>query len=225
MDWTKNYFKAITLSYDDGILQDERFVKMLNQYNLKCTFNINTGFSRENVFQIDNHKIVHFDLREMSDIYKGHEIAIHSLTHPFLTKLTEKEIDFQLKEDILNIQKQFNIRPIGMAYPYGDYNDLVVEIVKNKGIKYARTVENNFDFKAQDDLLRFKPTCHHNDENIFDLIDQFLNSTKKEPQILYIWGHSYEFDVDDNWDHLEKICKKIAFHKDVFYGTNKEVLL
>ena len=47
----------------------------------------------------------------------------------------------------------------------------------------------------------------------------------KEPSVLYIWGHSYEFDAKQNWDWMEEILKRIAGHEDVFYGTNAEVLL
>ena len=35
--------KAFTLSYDDGVRQDKRFVKILNKYGLKSTFNLNSG--------------------------------------------------------------------------------------------------------------------------------------------------------------------------------------
>lgn len=52
----------------------------------------------------------------------------------------------------------------------------------------------------------------------------FLNMDTEEPQLLYIWGHSYEFDVDDNWEYMESILKKLAFHDDIFYGTNSQVL-
>lgn len=34
--------KAITFSYDDGTTQDIRLVELLNKYNLKSTFNINS---------------------------------------------------------------------------------------------------------------------------------------------------------------------------------------
>ena len=34
--------KAITFSYDDGVTQDIRLIELLNKYNLKCTFNLNS---------------------------------------------------------------------------------------------------------------------------------------------------------------------------------------
>ena len=35
--------KAVTFSFDDGVLQDVRLIEMLNKYGLKATFNINSG--------------------------------------------------------------------------------------------------------------------------------------------------------------------------------------
>ena len=34
--------KAFNITYDDGVLQDVRFVELMNQYGLKCTFNLNS---------------------------------------------------------------------------------------------------------------------------------------------------------------------------------------
>ena len=34
--------KAVTFSYDDGVTQDVHLVELLNKYDLKCTFNINS---------------------------------------------------------------------------------------------------------------------------------------------------------------------------------------
>lgn len=35
--------KAVTFSYDDGIVYDKHLVEILNKYGLKCTFNLNSG--------------------------------------------------------------------------------------------------------------------------------------------------------------------------------------
>ena len=35
--------KVLTFSYDDGVVQDIRFINILNAHGLKGTFNINTG--------------------------------------------------------------------------------------------------------------------------------------------------------------------------------------
>ena len=52
--------KAITLSYDDGTLQDIRFVELLNKYNLKATFNLNSSlFGLPGKLNINGQEIAH----------------------------------------------------------------------------------------------------------------------------------------------------------------------
>ena len=224
--WQNKYKKAITLSYDDGIKQDIRLVQLLNKYHLKATFNINTGLSDSSFdFFINGHRIEHMSFEDMISLYHGHEIAVHTVTHPFLTSLSDREIEKEIVDDITNIDYVFKQKPVGMAYPYGSYDDRVVDCVKASGLKYARTVESSYQTIQQTDLFRFKPTCHHNDPKLDEIINHFFAYEGDEPQILYLWGHSYEADVDQLWDYLDNLFKKISGHSDVFYGTNREVLL
>ena len=37
--------KVLTLSYDDGKVQDRRLVKIFNKYGIKATFNLNSGLT------------------------------------------------------------------------------------------------------------------------------------------------------------------------------------
>lgn len=224
--WTNKYKKAITFSFDDGITQDIRLVEILNRYGLKATFNINTGLTTTaHDFTINGLNISHLDLETMRDLYSGHEVAVHSHTHPDLTRCTEDEIRYELKTNIDMIKEVFHIEPVGMAYPYGTFNDEVVSIIQSLNLCYARTIIDSHDTLIQTDLLRFRPTAHFNDPKLPSIVEQFLKSSPDTPQILYIWGHSYECDTDHLWTHFEDLCKQISHKKDVFYGTNSAVLL
>ena len=35
--------KALTLSYDDGVTQDERLIALMKKYGIRGTFNLNPG--------------------------------------------------------------------------------------------------------------------------------------------------------------------------------------
>ena len=118
-----------------------------------------------------------------------------------------------------------------MAYPGGGVNhdDRVVELVrKHTGIQYARTTLSSHDFMTQTDLLRFRPSVYHHGEfeKMFEMAESFLALQPTTPQIFYIWGHAYEFDIyPERWALFEEFLKKIGGREDIFYGTNKEVLL
>lgn len=135
-----------------------------------------------------------------------------------------------MEEDRKNLESLFGYEVVGMAYPGGgvNNNDFVADIIKNyTGVKYARTTTSSGHFDLQDNLYRFKPTVYHHQEwdLMFQLAEEFIKLKTNKPQIFYIWGHSYEFDIHDTWDKFEQFCELISNKEDIFYGTNRQVLL
>ena len=217
--------KAITLSYDDGVESDKKLLEILNRYNIKCTFNLNSGIQEYAHAWTRNGFTIHrIDKDNLKQLYAGHEIASHGKMHLWPSKIEDEQgLKTEFFEDIVALEDMFNKRIQGMAYSYGDYNDKVVDYLKGLGINYARTVKSNHNFDLQSDLLRFEPTCHHNDEELIDLAKKFIELKPDKPQIFYLWGHSYEFDVDNKWEIIEDFCKLMANRDDIFYGTNTDV--
>ena len=98
-------------------------------------------------------------------------------------------------------------------------------IKKNTGVKYSRTITSTGNFDKQDNLYRFNPSVYYVEANFEEIVDKFLALETDKPQLLYIWGHSYELDINDGaWENFDRICKKMSGKEDIFYGTNKEVL-
>ena len=224
--------KALTFSYDDGVKQDVRLIEILNKYNLKCTFNINSELlGTPNTLNLSGKTIVHDKVapEDVKYIYDGHEVAVHTLTHPRLTQHDTAEIIRQVEQDRLNLSELCGYEVIGMAYPCGGVNndDRVAGVIReNTGVKYSRTITTTDNFDLQDNLYRFNPSVYHMDfEKMVELGEKFLALDAKTPQIFYIWGHSYEFDIDNTYDKFEEFCRMISGKSDIFYGTNKEILL
>ena len=111
----------------------------------------------------------------------------------------------------------------GGAYAFGDYDDRTVDYLRGIGIRFCRTTKVTLSCDLQTDLLRFHPSAHHNREELDELIDRFLADKSDKPQLLYIYGHSYEFDGLKNWDRIEGICERLKGHTDILCGTNTEV--
>lgn len=231
--WSEGKNKAITFSYDDGITQDIRLIELLNKYGLKCTFNLNSELlAKKGILMRNNQRISHYKIYpdDVKYVYEGHEIAAHTLTHPNLTGCETEEVIRQVEKDRLNLSELAGYEVVGMAYPCGGVNndDRVAGIIKeNTGIKYSRTITSNDSFDIQDNLLRFDPTVYHlNFDKMMELGKKFVELKTETPKVFYIWGHSYEMDyAPDNWIKLEEFFKLISNKDDIYYGTNKEVLL
>ena len=225
--------KAVTFSYDDGVTQDIHLIELLNKYDLKCTFNLNSEKLGENrLLMCQGQRVSHYKVHpaDVRDIYAGHEIAVHTLTHPRLTELDEAEIIRQVEQDRLNLSDLAGYEVIGMAYPCGGVNndDRVAGIIReNTGVKYCRTISGNRSFDVQENLYRFNPTIGHlYFDELMALAEDFVAKKADAPQIFYVWGHSYELDLgSDYWVRLEELFKLVSRRDDIFYGTNKEVLL
>ena len=225
--------KAVTFSYDDGVTQDIRLIELLNKYNLKCTFNLNSELlGKKGMLNRNNQRISHYKIHpeDVKKIYDGHEVAVHTLTHPNLTQCDEKEIVRQVENDRLRLSELVGYEVVGMAYPCGGVNndERVAEIIKkNTGVKYSRTITLSRSFDIQENLFRFNPTAYHLDfDDMMKLGQEFLALKTETPKVFYIWGHSYEMDYGaDYWIKLEEFFKLISNQDDIFYGTNKEVLL
>lgn len=215
--------KFVTFSFDDGVEQDVRFVGKLNKYGFKATFNINTGIqTRANGWVNEGVEIHRMNIKGLKRLYEGHEIAAHTLTHPFLEKLDEETIYNEIYYDKKNIEEWFDKEVVGMAYPYGTYDERVIKIAREVGIKYARTAGTSMKFTVPENLMKYAGTCHFSNSEISRLIDDFDRLEDDGTRnVLYIWGHTYEFDVLDKWGLLDDILERLKKVKANFV-TNRE---
>lgn len=219
--------KVLTLSYDDGIEQDIRLMEIMDQHGLKGTFNLNSGrFAPEGTVYPVGEFHRKMTVRQVTEAYadSGHEVAVHGLTHPFLEKLPEHMAMWELLKDRDNLENQFHTIVRGMAYPFGTYNDAVVECLKKAGFVYGRTTVSSHCFDVPTDWLRLKATCHHNDPELMSLAEKFIKEKpRRAPWMFYLWGHSYEFEVNDNWKVIEEFAAFAGGHEDIWYATNIQI--
>lgn len=218
--------KVLTLSYDDAIVQDIRLIEIMNKYGLKGTFNINSGwYLPENTVREKFQG--RLKLSEAKKLYSnsGQEVAVHTLNHPFLEKMDTAEIIYEITEDRRAIERDYGKITRGMAYPFGTYNDKVIDVLKKCNIAYARTTKSTYSFEFPEDWLMLHPTCHHNYENLEELIKRFVEKQNKynNCEMFYLWGHSSEFDDRDNWDVIERFAEYAGGHEHIWYATNIEI--
>lgn len=206
--------KAAVFSFDDGREQDRRFVALMNQYGLKGTFHLNSGFlGKEGYIRAD----------EVAELYQGHEVSAHTVTHPFLEQSPDDEIADELLRDRAALEALTGYPVRGMSYPFGTYNDRVVTALPVLGIEYARTVQSHGGFHMPEDLLRWHPTCHH--KEMVEAAERFLASVPRHSrmELLFVWGHSYEFDHDHNWELVDQAGELIGGSERVWKATMSEI--
>ena len=220
--WPGFKVKALTLSYDDGVCYDKRLIEIFDKHGLKGTFNINGGLFG---FTPGGRRMTQEECVELYN-NSNHEVAIHGYDHMSLGEIDEGRIALDVIKDRDVLEKLFGKIIKGMAYANGSYSDKVVEVLKNCGVDYARTTVTTGNFAMPLDFLRLNPTCHHKNENLMEYADKFLEYkdwARAWPILFYVWGHSYEFNDNDNWEIMENFAEKVGNKDDVYYATNGEI--
>lgn len=221
---------CLTFSYDDGVSADIPLIRIFDKYGFKGTFNINTGLFYEgddplpDSYNTDVNRRMTKEETHALFANSVHEVAVHTLTHPELHQMPIERVTYEVMEDRKNIEEMFGGICKGMAYPYGTTSDTAVKALEACGISYARTVVSTLKFDIPTDWLRMPATCHHKNPKLMELADKFIEETRSEkPKLFYVWGHSYEFCYDRNWNVIEELGEKLGGRDDIWYATNIEI--
>lgn len=206
--------KALTMSYDDGTLSDKRLVELFNRTGIKGTFHINSGLFGEGNRLTEE---------EASTLYEGHEVSAHTLTHPTIARSPREQIVYEITEDRKRLEQMVGYTVRGMSYPNGSYNQEIKEMLPYLGIEYARVVQTTGGFGMPDDWHEWKATCHHN-KQLMEHAKTFVELHKSQYlYLMYVWGHSYEFDHDNNWELIEQFCEYVGGRDNIWFATNLEI--
>lgn len=217
--------KAMTFSYDDGVKADLRLLSVFKTYGLKGAFNLNSRlFDCENWHgRMDEEQT----FRAFRD--SGQEVALHGARHIFLDKVPLPEAVKEIVDNRAYLEGKFGKIVRGMAYAYNGFNAEIKRVLKDLGVAYARTTVSTHGFALPEDWLELDPTCHHGDPALAELTERFLGETPlaqfkhRESWLFYIWGHSYEYDDNGNWEIIENLAKKVCNNKEIWFATGIEI--
>lgn len=217
--------KVFNISYDDGIEQDVRFVELLNRYGLKGTFNLNSGLMKQEFVWTHECGLQIKRLPESSvtGLYAGHEVASHTYSHPYMDDYTEAEILKELGADRFFLEQLFGKKVTGYATPFYFYSDLLEKCIQESGFEYARISEKSNDFSVPEDFYHWRGSKFHWDADLEEFLDRFLQ-TDQELAMCQLVGHSYDLDVFDMWDRMERICRKVGNADDVWPATHIQIV-
>ena len=216
-DWKD---KALTFSYDDGVIYDARLIEIMQKYGLKGTFNLNAGMMTGGR---------RLDRRDAVALYadSGMEVAMHGYAHLRPSACTPSVVMNEFYRDKIELEDLFGRVMRGGAYAYGDVSESALTVLRELGVSYFRTTDSTRLFKTPSDWLRLPSTCHHG-AGIAELFDRFTapmpdRADQKDARLFYIWGHSYEFEDQGNWHIIEDFACRAAERTDIWHATNAEV--
>lgn len=220
-------FKAMTFSYDDGVIEDKKLINLFKKYGIKATFNYNSSHFGE--YNLTDTLVIpegHLTVEELKEISADpqFEIACHGHTHPYYATLPQAAATSDLITNRKELERITGKIIRGFAYPSVSVtNDVSETALKASGIVYARLGGTSNSFALPQSWYKWVPTCHHKDANV--VFEKFaeLKETIFAPYLMYVWGHSFEFERENNWELIENLLENCHSNPEIWFATNMEI--
>jgi len=208
--------RALTLSFDDGGSDDRRLVEILNRFGLRASFHLNSySLGKEG----------YVTREEIASLYKGHEVAAHAVSHPFLQHLPPSAFIDEMLANKKDLEQCCGYPVRGMSYPFGTWSPEIAALLPSLGFRYGRTCDVTKNFELPTNFLTWNPTLHHKD-GILEQAQQLIDFGRWRPRlgVFHVWGHGFEFPRDNNWQILEQFGEKIGGRSEIWYATSIEIV-
>lgn len=217
--------KAFNITYDDGVLQDIRFVEMMNRYGLKGTFNLNSQLMEQGFQWVhpSGLTISRLSCAQAADLYKGHEIASHSLTHPDFRNLDEQEITRQMLLDKQKLEDMTGTEVKGFAVPFDYYSPLTAYCASKCGFEYSRCSAESYSYQPPKNYLWWSAGAYHMNPRWREFAEGFF-TTDTQLALCQIVGHAYDLDTENMWEEMENLLKRVSADRNIAPMTNLEMV-
>lgn len=216
--WPGGLSGAVTSSWDDGCIHDPRLVEVLNRNGLRGTFHLCSGLlrgaGRDDPFYLHEN--------DVRDLYAGHEIAAHSLTHPNLWTLSDDLVFNQLLEDRRNLERLagYPVRTVVFPCGRGGDDERLESIARRAGFRLARASHLKGVFAPPSNWLCWGTAGHVADD--LDALWSRFEAMPTRDKVFFWWGHSHEFEGKLGWERLEKFASRFS-GSGWWHATNREI--
>ncbi len=231
-----------TSSWDDGAPDDIKLSEMLLKYDMKATFFIPLA-------NVENRDVV--TPKQMELIAKDFEIGAHTVNHKYLTRITDEEAAYEIRQSKKEMEIIINKPVHGFCFPGGKHRANHVAYIFEAGYKYART-NNMFKLTNNEKLMNTTlQTFNHSKYTYFKhllkrgyfneifqhatsilsnnewdklMVDIIAKQKKKEAKetVIHLWGHSWELEENNSWNQLERFLKYVKENQ-IESKTNFEI--
>ncbi len=231
----------VTTSWDDGHKLDFKLTTLLKKYGIRGTFYIspkNREFREEDLLSDE----------EIIKLNRDFEIGAHTMTHPKLTKISEREAFNEIVDSKKYLENLISEGVRCFCYPCGKYNKKIMELVGKAGFYYSRTMKK-FEFRLVRNFLSSGTTLEAYRNLLltllpdslkiltfsrFNTVECFRNLqweylakrtfdyVEKYGGVYHLWGHSWVLEKSNDWEKIERVLSYISKKVNAKYLTNYE---
>ena len=134
--------KIFVITFDDGYENNYKYAfPILKKYNFTATIFVTAGYIGKSYKYPGQPTEKHLTRKQIKEMNNYFEFGSHSLSHPKLTKISQKKLVFELQESKKIIEKIVGKQVNHFCYPFGNYDESVKETLKPTGYRSACTTQ------------------------------------------------------------------------------------
>ncbi|MGC3982533.1 MAG: polysaccharide deacetylase family protein [Steroidobacteraceae bacterium] len=134
--------RCVALTFDDGYFDNlSEAAPIMKQFGFRATCYVVSGrVGEHNVWDADKLQ-VEKPLMNQTQLQEwlaaGHEVGSHTITHPRLDQLSRAQAEMEIHTSKLDLEAMLGVEIKHFCYPYGNFNDETVELVRTAGYQSA----------------------------------------------------------------------------------------
>ncbi|NOU69148.1 polysaccharide deacetylase family protein [Paenibacillus sp. LMG 31461] len=134
--------KPVLLTFDDGYVDNvEEAMPILAKYNFPATLFMSPGMVEDAGY---------LNWEQVKQLQQaGWDIQPHGMTHPHLPKLSAEQQAYEITEARKLIEEKLGTQADVFCYPYGEYNQTTLKVLKDYGFRYAFTIDQGYTTNQQ----------------------------------------------------------------------------
>lgn len=195
-------------SWDDGVVDDIRLAELCRRHGAKASFNLNPGLhgaSRGHGWMYGDKQVLRLARGELATAYDGFEIANHTMTHPDLTRMNERDGAVEIADARKCLQDWFGQPVEGFCFPYGRVTPATQRQIEDAGHLFARDSVERGAVPHGDAFRIVPPHCHFSAPDFWARYEGVADDG-----YFFFWGHSYELTSEAMWTRLAAAIERIS---------------
>ena len=100
----------------------------------------------------------------------GNWVGAHTCTHPRLSRIPRERAREEIVSGKKKLEDRFGVPMEHFAYPFGDYDEVVVDLVREAGFKTASTMDRGVNFRDSDPFRLKRWTARYPTRTLKSLI-------------------------------------------------------